>query len=252
MLTANQSEDITKCQEKGKSIILSIGGATYSEGGFSSEDEAVKSAKMIWETFGPAKNSSADAKRPFHDAVVDGFDLDFEAPVTNMIPFANTLRDLMDADGSKKYFLTAAPQCPFPDQNNKEMLDGAVAFDAIFVQFYNNACGVDSWQPDGDSPFNLDTWDDWAHSTSKNKDVRIFVGAPANTGAAGKGYIEADKLAALAKDSKSFSSFGGIMLWDASQAWPNDGFVSTVKDALRESNSTVKPESNSRVRRATL
>lgn len=60
--------------------------------------------------------------------------MDFEAVAQNMAPFANRLRELMDADGSKEYFLTAAPQCPYPDRSDEEMLDGAVSFDAIWVQ----------------------------------------------------------------------------------------------------------------------
>lgn len=54
---------------------------------------------MIWETFGPDSKSSA--LRPFGDAVVDGFDFDFEATVSNMATFGNELRSLMNADTSK-------------------------------------------------------------------------------------------------------------------------------------------------------
>ncbi|KAL1991883.1 hypothetical protein VTN49DRAFT_5191 [Thermomyces lanuginosus] len=227
-------EDIKKCQSLGKTILLSIGGATYTEGGFQSAEAAEAGARMVWETFGPVTNG--DALRPFGDAVVDGFDLDFEATVSNMVPFANTLRSLMDSDSSKQYFLTAAPQCPFPDAANKEMLDGAVSFDAIWVQFYNNYCGVNSY-PDN---FNFNTWDDWAQNTSKNKNVKVLVGVPANTGAAGSGYLPVDQLAPVIEHARTFPSFGGVMMWDASQAYANDGFLSGIKSILGSVISRVK------------
>lgn len=78
------------------------------------------------------------ALRPFHDAAVDGFDLDIEAPGQNFPAFANRLRELMDAEKAKQvlktdrnYYLTAAPQCPYPDLNNDAMLNGGVFFDAV-------------------------------------------------------------------------------------------------------------------------
>ncbi|KAK2747125.1 hypothetical protein FQN57_002382 [Myotisia sp. PD_48] len=225
-------EDIKTCQAKGKTILLSIGGATYNEGGFRMPADAVKGANMIWEIFGPPKANST-AVRPFDDAVVDGIDLDFEAVTRNMIPFSNELRRLWDADTSKPYYLTAAPQCPYPDMNNKELLEGGVIFDALFIQFYNNYCGVNSWTPNSDTQnnFNFNQWENWAKTISKNKKVKVMVGAPANAGA-GAGYVSAQRLAQIATWCKRYESFGGVMLWDASQAWANSGFIATVKKSL--------------------
>ncbi|GAD93534.1 class III chitinase, putative [Paecilomyces variotii No. 5] len=224
--------DIATCQSKGKTILLSIGGATYTEGGFTSESAAVAGANLIWETFGP-KSSNSSANRPFGDSVVDGFDFDFESTVSNMAAFGNQLRSLMDSDTSKQYFLTAAPQCVYPDAADNQMLDGAVSFDAIWVQFYNNYCGVNSYTNSStQNSFNFDTWDNWAKTNSKNKDVKVFLGVPANTGAAGTGYLPASSLAPVINYCKTFSSFGGVMMWDASQAYANNGFISSVKSTL--------------------
>lgn len=231
-LTANRA-DIKKCQGMGKTILLSIGGATYNEGGFSSEAAAVAGAEMIWKTFGPVP-SDKDVKRPFGDAVVDGFDFDFEAVVNNMPAFGNKLREYFAADTSKKYYLTAAPQCVFPDAAGHEMLDGAVYFDAIFIQFYNNWCGVQNFVSGSEThnAFNFDTWDNWAHTSSKNKNVKVYIGVPANQGAAGSGYVPVSTLKNIINYVTRFSSFGGIMMWDASQAYANDGFISGVAAAL--------------------
>lgn len=214
--------------------MLSIGGATYTEGGFSSSDAAVAAAQTVWATFGPVQSGST-VDRPFGDAVVDGFDFDFESTTQNMAPFASELRSLMDADTSKQYYLSAAPQCPYPDQADNDMLDGAVSFDFIMVQFYNNYCGVNTFVPgDGaDQPYyNFDTWDTWAQTVSANPDVKVLLGIPANTGAAGSGYTTGSALEAAIQYSETFSSFGGVMMWDMSQLYANTGFLDDVVSDL--------------------
>ncbi|KAG6856413.1 Chitinase 2 [Tephrocybe sp. NHM501043] len=61
--------------------------------------------------------------------------------------------------------------------------------------------------------------DNWAKTTSPNKNVKIYVGAPSSASAAGSGYVAADALSKIASETRTkYSSFGGIMLWDASQA----------------------------------
>jgi len=192
--------------------------------------------------------------RPFHDATVDGFDLDIEAPGQNFPAFANQLRKLMDAEKKaaktdKDYYLTAAPQCPYPDVNNNDMLNGGVSFDAVFVQFYNNYCGVQSFTPGTSTTnstntttssaaptqnnYNFETWHNWATTNSSNPDVKIFVGVPAGQSAAGSGYVAPEGLKPVIEYSKGFSSFGGVMAWDASQAIANKGFLEGVKSALK-------------------
>ncbi|KAL4759457.1 glycoside hydrolase superfamily [Aspergillus foveolatus] len=261
-------EDITKCQAAGKTILLSIGGATYSEGGFASADAANAGADLLWATFGPDQNDTK-IHRPFGSAVIDGFDFDFEAAVANTAVFATRLRALAVADTSKKYYLTAAPQCPYPDAADKDILNtnSSAAIDAVFVQFYNNYCGVNAYAPARNIPagarskagyklraredwygrphrssdsgnqaaasnFNFDVWDNWALTQSKNKKVRVFLGVPANTGAASMGYLPATSLEPVISYSKGFESFGGVMMWDVSQAYGNPGFLDGVAKAL--------------------
>ncbi|KAG9236981.1 glycoside hydrolase family 18 protein [Amylocarpus encephaloides] len=226
--------DIKICQTTySKTILLSIGGATYTEGGFSSPTLATASASNIWSIFGPPQPGSS-APRPFGTAIIDGFDFDFEATVQNMVPFATTLRTLMTAAGGKKYYLTAAPQCPYPDAADGEMLDGKVFFDAIFLQFYNNYCGLGSYIPGSASQnnFNLATWDAWATTRSLNPAVQILVGAPGAPGAAGSGYVSMSHLASVIAYSKSFPSFGGVMVWDMSQLASNAGYLDGISNAL--------------------
>ncbi|KAI0976903.1 glycoside hydrolase superfamily [Xylaria arbuscula] len=220
-------EDITYCQGQGKTILLSVGGATYSEGGFTDEATATAAANTVWGLFGSKTDT---ANRPFGSAVVDGFDFDLESSVQNFVPFATTLRSLMDADTSKTYYLSAAPQCVYPDAALNSLLDGAVSFDWINVQFYNNFCGVINFS--NPNAWNFAQWDDWAKNTSKNPNVKVLIGVPANTGA-GAGYVDATTLGTIIDDTKSqYSSFGGIMMWDMSQLYENSGFLSSVVSEL--------------------
>ncbi|TGO17417.1 hypothetical protein BPAE_0431g00010 [Botrytis paeoniae] len=235
--------DITTCQETyGKTILLSVGGATYTEGGFTSTQAATTAANNLWSWFGP--DTSGDI-RPFGTAVIDGFDFDFESTVSNMPAFANQLRSLMDTDTNKTWLLSAAPQCPYPDAADGPMLAGTVSFDIVWVQFYNNYCGVQSFVSgvSTQNNFNFDTWDNWAKTVSLNPNVKVMLGIPSNTGA-GAGYTSGAALASVIAYSKSFSSFGGVMMWDMSQLYANTGFLDAVNADLGKPAVTVPVTTN--------
>jgi chitinase len=162
--------------------------------------------------FGPPP-SSTTVLRPFGAASVDGFDMDFEANSANMAPFAAAFRNRMDAASAvtgKKYYLSAAPQCPFPDAAMGAMLD-AVRFDFVSVQFYNNYCGAGSYVPGSGGSFNFGTWDAWAKG--KGDGVKVLVGVPGSATAAGSGYVSGQKLGEVVGYARGFASFGGVMVW---------------------------------------
>ncbi|KAJ6780968.1 hypothetical protein PWT90_05393 [Aphanocladium album] len=235
-------EDIKSCQSKyGKTISLSLGGATYSQGGWSSSSAAESAAQMVWDMFGPVQ-SGKNVDRPFGSAVVDGFDFDFESSANNLPAFGAKLRSLMDSAGGKKYYLSAAPQCVFPDAAVGAALD-AVAFDFVMIQFYNNWCGVSNFQEGASSQnaFNFDVWDKWAKG-SKNPNVKLLLGIPAAPGAGG-GYTSGSKLKAAINYSQKYSSFGGVMLWDMSQLYSNNGFLGEVLSDISGGPATTQPPS---------
>lgn len=64
-------------------------------------------------------------------------------------------------------------------------------------------------------------WDNWAKTQSPNKNVKVYIGAPAGPQAANPGYyVDVNTLGNIAVQTRNkYSSFGGIMLWDASQAY---------------------------------
>ncbi|KAG6154778.1 Endochitinase 33 [Claviceps purpurea] len=234
-------EDIKQCQETyGKTILISLGGATYGQGGWSSESDADKAAQLVWDMFGPVPTGEK-VDRPFGSAVVDGFDFDFESPTNNLPAFGAKLRSLIDASGGdRKFYLTSAPQCFFPDAANGPTIN-AVAFDFLMIQFYNNWCGANNFKPGASeqNAFNFDVWDRWAKTESPNKDIKLLLGIPAARTAAGTGYTEGAQLEAVIRYSAQFSSFGGVMMWDMSQLQANSGFLEQVVSDLGDNPTTT-------------
>ncbi|KAK4097235.1 carbohydrate-binding module family 1 protein [Parathielavia hyrcaniae] len=246
-------EDIITCQSLNKSILLSIGGATYTEGGFSSTSEASAWASTLWSMFGPPPssppNNDTDTNpatvatlRPFGLASIDGFDLDIEsAPTSHLATFASSLRQLIDntttttpKQGKYRRILSAAPQCPFPDLAMRDLLE-QVPLDFVSVQFYNNYCGAQAYDRDdenGPGNFNFARWDRWAREESVNREVKVLLGLPGGPTAAGSGYVSGEQLGRVVRYSTGFGSFGGVMVWDMSQAHGNTGFLDTIVAAL--------------------
>ncbi|KAG0375282.1 Chitinase 1 [Mortierella sp. AD032] len=184
-------QDIKACQAKGKALVLSIGGAS---GSYALDDAAAGTAfaEQIWNIFLGGSSST----RPFGDAVLDGVDLDLESGTNKgYVAFVQTLRSKF-ATSSKSFYITAAPQCPYPDLATQAALNAAW-FDLVWIQFYNNYCGVQAY---GTNNFNFDTWNNWATTVSINKNVRVLLGVPGGPGGAGSG---------------AYSNFGGVMMWDA-------------------------------------
>lgn len=117
--------DIQTCQNEGKVILLSLGGAvgTY---GFSSSSQAQQFATTLWNLFG--EGTGAENTRPFGSSVIDGFDLGtflilnplFETfshiDIENQQPayytdFIAALRTLFATSPTgKTYYITGAPQ----------------------------------------------------------------------------------------------------------------------------------------------
>lgn len=227
------AEDIKSCQDSGKKVLLSLGGAvgTY---GFTDDNQAEEYAETLWNMFGGGQSET----RPFDDVIVDGFDLDIEN--NNNIGYAALTKKLREYYNGGDYYISGAPQCVYPDASLGDALENGY-FDFVFVQFYNNPCGVDR---DG---FNWDTWKDFAAS-SPNPNVKIFLGIPASTTSASSGYSTPAKIQDIVSTVQGDSCFGGIMMWDASQAFSNviDGqtYCSSMKNVLSSSSSSSTSSTN--------
>ncbi|KAJ2703196.1 Chitinase 2 [Coemansia sp. IMI 203386] len=219
----NIAQDIKYCQSQGKAVILSMGGASGAYG-FSSDSQGAQFADTVWNMF--FKGSSD--QRPFDDAVLDGIDLDIEGGGgSGYVGFINQLRSHYASDPGRQYYIAAAPQCPYPDSYLGSTLNSAW-FDMVFVQFYNNYCGLNAYP----TWFNYADWDNWAKTSSVNKNVKIYIGAPGSPSAASSGYVSGSTLSTIYSAVRSqYSSLGGIMTWDVSQA-RTSGLAGAIRSAL--------------------
>ncbi|KAF7371857.1 Carbohydrate-binding module family 5 protein [Mycena venus] len=203
------SKAISTCQENGIIVTISLGGGS-SAVGFSPNSEAESFAETIWNTV----------------------DLDIEkGSSVGYVAFVDRIR-VLSRDSTRKYYISAAPQCYFPDAYIGDALN-AVGFDMLYVQFYNNPeCGLEHFNDP--SVWNFDIWDAWAQQ-SPNPNIKIYIGAPASESAAETGYVNASILGDIAAQTQStFSSFGGVMFWDMSQAYENANYHVMIKMALIE------------------
>ncbi|PIA17923.1 glycoside hydrolase [Coemansia reversa NRRL 1564] len=228
----NMTKDIKYCQSQGKAVVISMGGASGAYG-FGSESDGAQFADTVWNMFFKGNSS----QRPFDDAVLDGIDLDIEGGGdTGYVSFIEQLRSHYNSDTSKKYYIAAAPQCPYPDAYLGSTLNSAW-FDMVYVQFYNNYCGLNAY-PD---KFNFEDWDNWAKKDSINKDVKVYIGAPGSPSAASSGYVDGSTLTSIYNAVRSkYSSLGGIMTWDVSQA-RTSGIANSIRSALDDGGTCRKP-----------
>lgn len=68
--------------------------------------------------------------------------------------------------------------------------------------------------------FDFATWDNWARTVSPNPNVKVYIGAPGSQKSAGQGYVDIAHLRTYAAQAQqNYSSFGGVMFWDASTAY---------------------------------
>ncbi|CAO2198010.1 unnamed protein product [Urochloa humidicola] len=206
---AGQSKDIASCQSKGVKVLLSIGGARGNYG-LSSAADAQGLATYLWDNFLGGESSS----RPLGDAVLDGIDLDIQSGGSAYYDgLARNLTSLYKGDKrGRKYLLTAAPQCPYPDAFLGPAL-GTGLFDHVWVQFYNNMpC---QYATDDVSKL-TNSWEMWTQALPS---ASVFLGLPASpdeSPTADIGYVDPQALVSRVLPVVNGSAnYGGIMLWNS-------------------------------------
>ncbi|XP_076930040.1 acidic endochitinase SE2-like [Bidens hawaiensis] len=217
------SSQIKACQAQGVKVLLSIGGqeGSYS---LSSPQDAQQVADYLWNTYLGGQSGT----RPLGDAVLDGIDFDIEQGTDQF--WSDLAKALSAHNSQKKVYLSAAPQCPFPNAelNIRNQLLPAVregVFDYVWVQFYNNGqCEYGG----GNADALLARWNEWAQLNVN----QLFLGLPAATGAAGSGYIPPDALISQVLPSiKSSPKYGGVMLWNRYFDQQN-GYSNAIKGSI--------------------
>ncbi|KAL6875924.1 hypothetical protein HDV57DRAFT_510708 [Trichoderma longibrachiatum] len=223
---------IQACQAAGKLVILSMGGAVdFSAVTLSSDSQGQQLADTVWNLFlGGTANPTL---RPFGSVKLDGVDLDNETGnPTGYLAMAQRFKSNFAKDTSKKYYLTAAPQCPFPDAS--EPLNVCQLADYIWVQFYNNGnCNI------AQSGFNTAV-KNWSKSIGN---ATLFIGALASGADGDQGYVSASSLLSAYQGVSALNlpNIGGIMLWEAQLAVKNGNFQKTVKAGISSGSTTPPP-----------
>ncbi|KAG4166635.1 hypothetical protein ERO13_A13G145450v2, partial [Gossypium hirsutum] len=162
------------------------------------------------------------ASRPFGDAALDGIDFDIEGGTNQH--WGDLARYLSRyTKNGKKAYLTAAPQCPFPDAWIGDALKTDL-FDYVWVQFYNNP---QCQYTEGDIKNLEDAWKQWITDVNA---TQIFLGLPASPEAAGSGFIPVSNLTSkVLLAIKGSEKYGGVMLW--SKYYDNQsGYSSAIKN----------------------
>ncbi|GLU24358.1 hypothetical protein SLE2022_403020 [Rubroshorea leprosula] len=196
------STGIRACQSRGIKVMLSIGGGTGSYS-LSSPVDARFVADYLWNNF----LGGLSLLRPLGPAVLDGIDFDIEQGSTLYYDYLARYLASYSSLGRKVY-LTAAPQCPFPDAHLGTALNTGL-FDYVWVQFYNNP----QCEYRLNSTSNLiSSWNQWTTSINAGK---ILMGLPASPAAASSGYIPPNVLISrVLPVIKKSAKYGGVMLWN--------------------------------------
>ncbi|KAK9672544.1 hypothetical protein RND81_12G107200, partial [Saponaria officinalis] len=192
--------DIAACQSSGVKVFLSLGGGAGSYS-LSSASDAQQVADYLWNNFISGTSNS----RPFGTAVLDGIDFDIEAGTNaNWDVLAKALQG--HSTPQKKVYLSAAPQCPFPDMHLSNAIDTGV-FDFVWVQFYNIP---KLFRFTSNTTQLLNSWTKWSSVNAG----QVFLGIPAAPNAASNGYIPPDVLISQVLPTiKSSPKYGRVMLW---------------------------------------
>ncbi|KAK9994654.1 hypothetical protein SO802_024357 [Lithocarpus litseifolius] len=105
-------------------------------------------------------------------------------------------------------YLSASPQCPFPDNFVGTALDTNL-FDYLWVQFYNNPqCQYDF--SNSNTTNLISSWNRWSSSLKVGK---LFLGIPPQ--AAVSGYVPSQVLnAEILPLFRKSPNYGGVMLWN--------------------------------------
>ncbi|XP_019458282.1 PREDICTED: G-type lectin S-receptor-like serine/threonine-protein kinase CES101 isoform X1 [Lupinus angustifolius] len=199
-------KDIMNCQKQGIKVMLSIGGGSEGSYTLTSSEDAKNMSDYLWNNFLGGTNNYTSS-RPFGDAILDGIDFVIYGTKSYWDELAGYLKSHNNNTPTKTVYLTAAPECIFPDDSMGTALDTGL-FDYVWVQFYNNpSCDYAKGSIDNI----VNAWNKW---TTSLKGAKIFLGLPADPTAAATGYVPPDVLTSkvLPMINKS-PNYGGLMLW---------------------------------------
>ncbi|KAI6864752.1 glycoside hydrolase [Hortaea werneckii] len=226
------AQDVQDCQTKyNTKIFLSLGGG-YPNNYYITDDASGEDfADFLWGAFGPVSANNGQP-RPWGNVAVDGFDFDIESEIspapTDVVgdyrssgyaAMINHFKnDLYPQDSSKQYYISGSPQCVIPDAHFTTVMAEA-SFDFLWIQFYNTPqcsarAGVNNLNGQGSNDI---TFSGWENSPSKNPNIKLYLGLPADEAAANDDsyYLSLSEAQQLLAEFATDAKFGGVMLWEA-------------------------------------
>ncbi|XP_021909267.1 hevamine-A-like [Carica papaya] len=211
--------EITTCQNLGVKVLISIGGPFGGIQFLTDPDDAIYLADYIYNNF--LGGSAPD--RLFGDAVLDGVDFYIERQSSYLADLARHLHEYSTPE--QKVYLSAAPQCPFPDLNIGTALNTGL-FDYVWIQFYNNP----SCQYSSNSQNLIASWITWTWYINARY---IFVGLPGSPEAPVSGYATPAQICyEILPYIRRSLHYGGVMIW--SRYW--DKISSDIIKCVKRSN----------------
>ncbi len=144
---------------------------------------------------------------------------------TGYMAMTKSFRSKFQKDTSKTYHITAAPQCPFPDDT--DIISVYQQLDYVWVQYYNNdKCNIA--QPGFNAAVKQ-----WSKAIGN---ATLIIGALASDADGDEGYVDHvtfNKSIAQVR-SMNLPNFGGLMLWDAQLAAQNNDYQEKLKVMLQK------------------
>jgi chitinase len=202
---------IAACHQSNKKVLITVGGPT--DPGLATDmtgSVGAQAAQSMWDLYlggnGPL--------RPFAGQTVDGVNVEASfASSPGSVQFVAHLRQLMNGSGNP-YYLTATPQCDFPDPlgpgMGKVIDENAVALDALFVEFFfDTDCLYSASNPAGF----VQKLQSWA-TLLRDGRPKIVVGLRLEPTQAG--YVDRPSLPMLVRTAAASAAFGGLLLRDES------------------------------------
>ncbi|KAJ5938330.1 hypothetical protein N7466_001464 [Penicillium verhagenii] len=102
--------------------------------------------------------------------------------------------------------------------------------------------------------FNFASWNTWATTISQNKDVKVLLGIPGGSTAAGTGFESASTVALIVDYivSKGYKSFGGVMFWDASEVYANCGILTSIASYLPSPSTSIQQSTSTNANKISI
>ena len=211
--------DVLYCQKRGIKVLITV--ANVSSTIIETDEEGEERAVMMWNLF----LGGQDNYRPFGDVVLDGVDLMIRDSSKGYLRYAQKLRQLMNADQSRKYLLSISPVASFSDAysgpgRTNTVLSHPELFDYICLFAMSSPdCTARNSNQFWDT---LWKWNEWIGRSCPTNGPTLILALPASDAVSGvaspRDYASVSRIATLAfqNNIRKVSRITGFLIFDYS------------------------------------